>query len=110
MPASPRGTTLRYFLREICGIEYAHLPELAPTREMLAAYRNGHMDWDTYERQFLALMDERRIADTVARGTIADSALLCSEDTPEHCHRRLVAEYLDRHWGDVEIVHLGGGG
>ena len=97
---------LEYFLHEICGIEYAHLPELAPTREMLAAYRNGHKDWDTYERQFLALMDERRIADTVARSAIADSALLCSEATPEHCHRRLVAEYLDGQWGGVEIVHL----
>ena len=52
-------------------------------------------------------MDERRIADTVAQDAIADSALLCSEDTTERCHRRLVAEYLDQHWGDVEIVHLG---
>ena len=98
---------LEYFLHELCQVEYVHLPELAPTKEMLAAYRNEHRDWEKYERQFLALMDERRIADTVERRIIADSALLCSEDTPEHCHRRLVAEYLDRHWGDVETVHLG---
>ena len=98
---------LEYFLHEICGIEYTHLPELAPTKEMLAAYRNGDLDWETYERHFLALMDERRIAETTAREVIADSCLLCSEDTPDRCHRRLVAEYLDRHWGDVEIVHLG---
>ena len=98
---------LEYFLHEICRMEYTHLPELAPTKEMLAAYRNEHRDWEIYERQFLALMDDRRIADTVARSDIADSALLCSEDTPERCHRRLVAEYLDRHWGDVETVHLG---
>ena len=98
---------LEYFLHELCQVEYVHLPELAPTKEMLAAYRNEHRDWGTYERQFLALMDERRIADTVERSIIADSCLLCSEDMPEHCHRRLVAEYLDRHWGDVETVHLG---
>ena len=98
---------LEYFLHEICRMEYTHLPELAPTKEMLAAYRNEHRDWEIYERQFLALMDERRIVDTVERSIIADSALLCSEDTPERCHRRLVAEYLDRHWGDVETVHLG---
>ena len=101
---------LEYFLHELCGMEYLHMPELAPNKEMLAAYRNEHMHWDTYERQFLALMDERRIADTVEKSIIADSVLLCSEDKPERCHRRLVAEYLDRHWGDVEIVHLGGGG
>ena len=98
---------LEYFLQEICRLEYVHLPELAPTKEMLAAYRNDHLDWETYERQFLALMDERRIAESPIRETIADSCLLCSEDKPERCHRRLVAEYLDLHWGDVEIVHLG---
>ena len=52
---------LEYFLNKICGIRYVHLPELAPTREMLDAYRKEHHDWDTYQRQFLALMDERRI-------------------------------------------------
>jgi hypothetical protein len=31
--------------------------------------------------------------------------LLCSKATPEHCHRSLVAEYLHRKWGDIEIVH-----
>ena len=89
------------------GWSTSHLPELARTKEMLAAYRNQHRDWAIYERQFLALMDERRIADTVVRSAVDDSVLLCSEDTPEHCHRRLVAEYLDQHWGDVDIVHLG---
>ena len=98
---------LEYFLQEICRLEYVHLPELAPTKEMLAAYRNEHRDWEIYERQFLALMDERRIAESPIRDIIADSCLLCSEDKPERCHRRLVAEYLDLHWGDVEIVHLG---
>jgi len=33
--------------------------------------------------------------------------LLCSEDKPHQCHRRLVAEYLRERWGDVEIEHLG---
>ena len=28
-------------------------------------------------------------------------------DKPHHCHRRLVAEYLRKHWGNVEIAHLG---
>ena len=98
---------LKYFLRKICKMNYVHLPDLAPTKEMLGAYRSGHLDWQTYERQFLALMDERRVAKKAIKRTIANACLLCSEDTPEHCHRRLVAEYLHRHWGDVEIVHLG---
>lgn len=98
---------LEYFLREICKMDYVHLPDLAPTKEMLDAYRSGHRDWQIYERQFLELMDDRSIAKKSIKRIIANACLLCSEDTPEHCHRRLVAEYLHRHWGNVEIVHLG---
>ena len=98
---------LEYFLREICKMDYVHLPDLAPTKEMLDAYRSGHRDWQTYERQFLDLMRDRCIAKKANQQIIANACLLCSEDTPEHCHRRLVAEYLHRHWGNVEIVHLG---
>ena len=97
---------LEYFLKKICRINYVHMPELAPTSEMLDAYRKGHRDWESYEREFLALMDERRISKKGIKRTIANACLLCSEDKPEHCHRRLVAEYLQRNWGDVEIIHL----
>lgn len=98
---------LAYFLQQICGMEYVHAPDLAPTKEMLDAYRKEHRDWATYEREFLALMGDRRIEETASvRQTLADGCLLCSEDTPEHCHRRLVAEYLQQHWGDLEVVHL----
>ena len=98
---------LEYFLGKICRMKYVHMPELAPTKEMLDAYRNDHRDWGIYEREFLALMDERRIGKRGIKRLISNSCLLCSEDTPEHCHRRLVAEYLGRHWGNVEVVHLG---
>ena len=98
---------LRYFLEKICRIEYVHMPELAPTKEMLDAYRNEHRDWEIYEREFIDLMDERRIGKKGIKRTISNACLLCSEHEPERCHRRLVAEYLDRHWGNVEIVHLG---
>ena len=98
---------LEYFLHKICRIKYNHMPELAPTKEMLDAYRNEHHDWDTYEREFLALMDLRRIGKRGIKKIISNGCLLCSEDKPEFCHRRLVAEYLRRHWGDIEIIHLG---
>ena len=98
---------LEYFLRQICRMDYVHMPDLAPTKEMLDAYRKEHRDWQTYEREFLALMDARRVAKRGIKRIIANACLLCSEDAPDHCHRRLVAEYLRRHWGDVEITHLG---
>ena len=98
---------LAYFLKEICGMEYVHLPALAPTQEILDEYKKQRGDWKTYETRFLELMKQRRIEETIPRETIADGCLLCSEDKPHHCHRRLVAEYLKQHWGDVDIAHLG---
>ncbi len=98
---------LSYFLRELCGIDYQHVPDLAPTQPMLDAYKKKKGDWQTYERAFIDLMKERRIGDTLAKSLVDGGCLLCSEDKPEHCHRRLVAEYLKDAWGDVEIVHLG---
>ena len=97
---------LAYFLESICGMEYVHLPLLAPTREMLDAYKKEGGEWADYENAFLNLMKERKIEDALSKDVIADGCLLCSEDTPDHCHRRLVAEYLDSVWGDIEIQHL----
>ena len=98
---------LAYFLNQICQMEYVHLPDLAPTKEMLDAYRKEHRSWESYERQYLDLLDQRRVWKQNIKRTISDGCLLCSEDKPGRCHRRLVAEYLNRRWGDVEIIHLG---
>lgn len=97
---------LKFFLREICRMDYVHLPLLAPTQELLDRYKKKGGQWSEYERDFLDLMRSRQIETNVSRDTIAEGCLLCSEEKPEHCHRRLVAEYLKERWGDVEIVHL----
>ena len=97
---------LAYFLEVICGMKYLHMTELAPTQEMLDEYKKQRGNWGTYEAQFLTLMTGRRIEGTVSRELIADSCLLCSEETPDYCHRRLVAEYLKRHWGTLNITYL----
>ncbi|MGH8532722.1 MAG: DUF488 family protein [Gammaproteobacteria bacterium] len=97
---------LCFFLREICHIDYVHLPELAPTQDILDAYKKNGGDWPTYERQFLALMAKRRVEATLDKKLIVGGCLLCSEATPDHCHRRLVAEYLCEKWGNVDIQHL----
>lgn len=97
---------LEFFLREICAMDYVHIPVLAPTQEMLDRYKKQKGAWSTYTDEFLALMKERKIEQNVSPQVIADGCLLCSEDKPDRCHRRLVAEYLKEHWGDIEIVHL----
>ncbi|NEV63526.1 DUF488 family protein [Thiorhodococcus minor] len=97
---------LRYFLRALGGIDYVELPSLAPTAEILGAYKKNGGDWATYERAFRALLEQRRVAETLDPAHFADACLLCSEHGPEHCHRRLVAEHLQRQWGGIEIRHL----
>jgi uncharacterized protein (DUF488 family) len=97
---------LAYFVKEICGMEYVHVPELAPTQDILDEYKKNKGDWAMYERKFLELMRQREIEKTIPRNLADDGCLLCSEDKPHHCHRRLVAEYLKEHWGEVEIKHL----
>lgn len=97
---------LRYFLKAICGIGYVHQPEFAPRQEMLDAYKKGRGEWSVYERQFLDLITKRQIEQVVTPESLDGACLLCSEDKPHQCHRRLVAEYLKEKWGDLEISHL----
>jgi len=98
---------LQYFLRTICGADYHHELTLAPTKEMLDTYRGGKIAWDDYEPQFRALLRERKVERKLDRGLFTGKpVLLCSEFEPEHCHRRIVAEYLAKKWGGIEIVHL----
>ncbi|GAK59910.1 hypothetical protein U27_06896 [Candidatus Vecturithrix granuli] len=97
---------LTYFLKEICQIEYLHLPELAPTQAILDAYKKEKGDWKVYEAHFLQLLQDRRIEDTLSPEIVDRGCLLCSEGKPERCHRRLVAEYLKERWGNIRIEHL----
>lgn len=97
---------LAYFLRQICGVDYTHVPSLAPTKDMLDTYKKKRGTWEDYGRRFVDLMAERRIEEKIKPETLEDACLLCSEDQPHHCHRRLVAEYLRERWGGVQIEHL----
>jgi uncharacterized protein (DUF488 family) len=102
-----KGRDLAWFLRRLNGCAYIHLPILAPSEEIREDYRKDH-DWERYVSRFETLMDERNIPGGLDRAAIAEQAscLLCSEPTPERCHRRLVAERLARAWPELEVVHL----
>lgn len=98
---------LAYFLREICNCDYEHEPLLAPEQQMLDDYKKHKGSWDVYAETFLRLMRSRKIESAISRESFArKTVLLCSEPTAEHCHRRLVLEYLQSSWQDVIIRHL----
>jgi uncharacterized protein (DUF488 family) len=97
---------LAYFPKEIGGIEYVHLPELAPTQDILDAYKKQKGDWGIYEKKFQDLMAQRQIEKLVRPDMLDHGCLLCSERLPHHCHRRLVAEYLNTKWGGIKTSHF----
>lgn len=97
---------LKYFLGKIGNIEYVHMLELAPTKDILDAYKKDGGDWETYEKKFLQLMSDRQIEERISPDILDGGCLLCSEAKPHNCHRRLVAEYLNEKWGNVKICHL----
>lgn len=103
-----KASDLAYFLEALGGIGYRHAPELAPSDELFAAYRRKKgLDWDAFAARFVELMRERRIEEAIQPADLDGACLLCSEDTPHRCHRRLVLEYLEERWGrDLDVRHL----
>lgn len=101
-----KARDLEFFLREILGASYIHEPRLAPTPEILAAYKNGG-SWGDYEQAYTALLRQRSMESVLRREDFeVRTVLLCSEPTAERCHRRLAAEYLGEAWGDVKRIDL----
>ena len=153
-----RRQDMPYFLDNLLGADYVHEPQLAPTKELIKAYRhqlNSYSKdklwklyatefremktqegnsipedwlsdqrvpkeyraelkayceekfWKDYEQQFLELMKDRAIENHVPQDWFKKrTILLCSEPTTENCHRRLVVEYLNRAWGEIESINL----
>lgn len=102
-----KADNLPYFLKEICGAGYVHEKRLAPTEEIFAKLKKQKGSWEEFERGYLKLLDERNVAQEIPKELFSlKSVLLCSEQEATHCHRRLAAEYLKKHWKDVTIIHL----
>jgi uncharacterized protein (DUF488 family) len=107
LAAFAKRDDLGYFLHELCAAEYVHEPLLAPTQEMLDAYKKQRGAWQEYERRYLDLLNERKIETHLDRDLFGGpTVLLCSEAEATHCHRRLVIEYLQDFWQDMEASHL----
>lgn len=98
---------LAFFLRALLGAQYRHEPLLAPTPDILDAYRKKRITWTTYQARFLELMNSRHVEGHLDPALFdLRTVLLCSEKEPKHCHRRLVVRYLAHHWPGVTGVHL----
>lgn len=96
---------LSYFLK-IHDIEYLYRPDFAPSKELLNGYKNKSISWQEYEIEYSKILIQRNIIEKIDWNIFKDSVLLCSEQTAEQCHRRLLAEYLAQKKSDIKIKHL----
>lgn len=97
---------LKYFLREICGVEYSHQPQFAPTKEILNAYKKKEISWVEYEKRYNLLLKERSVENSVNINKLDKSCFLCSEHLADKCHRRLAIEYLKEYFSEIDVKHL----
>lgn len=103
-----KGRDLSYLLKKIMGIDYIHRVDLAPTKEILDAYKKKEINWLEYEKEFLTLLEQRGTPLIEEIDSLDAACLLCSEEVPHQCHRRLIAEYIQKvnPGVDIEIIHL----
>ena len=97
---------LKYFLKVIANIEYEYVPQLAATKELMDGYRHGKIPWEAYETAYLKLLEERQVEKLLKPEDFDKGCLLCSEEKPDHCHRKLAAEWLRGQWEGMEVRHL----
>lgn len=101
-----KGKDLPYLLKEISEISYIHMPNLAPTNDLLKSYKKKEIKWEEYENEYISLLNDRDILNQFNHSILENACLLCSEPKPDQCHRRLLAEYLEEKIGNIEIIHL----
>jgi uncharacterized protein (DUF488 family) len=102
-----KGKDLEFFTNEICHIPYKHIDDFAPTKELLDRWHKNEVTWPEYVEIYTKILKDRDVAKKYGAKAFDGACFLCSEDTPEQCHRRLLAEYLQKHSKEkVQIVHL----
>jgi len=106
MAAFTKKEDLKYFLKKILFCNYTHRPDFAPTDEILKKYKSKSINWTSYKEEYNRLLNTRNIISHIKKENIIDNVFLCSEHNPEYCHRKLLAEYFQSNWNDIEIIHL----
>lgn len=102
-----KGKDLVFFVNEICHIPYQHIVDFAPSKDLLDRWHKEEVTWDEYEKIYIKMLQDREIIRKFGVKTFDGACFLCSEDTPEQCHRRLLVEFMKKNCTEkVEIVHL----
>ncbi|MGD9567064.1 MAG: DUF488 family protein [Sedimentibacter sp.] len=100
---------IKFFLKRVCNIDYLHDLQFSPTEDILKNYKKKVYTWQDYVEHFENLMIERKIDKHIINNYSdcleKNYCLLCSEDTPENCHRSLVSDKFNKIFS-IELKHL----
>jgi uncharacterized protein YeaO (DUF488 family) len=83
------------------------LKNLGPSPKLVGGYYRHEISWADYERKYLKRIRRPQMVDKIK--SLAKSALerditiLCIEDSPNYCHRRLLAEECKRYEPNLVI-------
>lgn len=98
---------LKFLLKEVAGINYREIKDLAPSKIILSSYQKGSMTWEKYEDLYVNEIAKRSVERLVEASWFDRGCLLCSEHEPHFCHRRLAVDYLNSKWNSsLNVKHL----
>jgi uncharacterized protein (DUF488 family) len=97
---------LRFFLPKLAGMEYQVWEEFAPTKELLASYRDKEIEWEEFAQKYQDLINVRGTLEKSSQTDFENAVLLCSEREPEKCHRTLLAELITKKFPLLSVTHL----
>jgi uncharacterized protein (DUF488 family) len=100
-----KGSDLPYFLKVSSDIKYESIESLAPTKDLLKRYRSKEILWGIFEELYLKQIRSSEVLNSLKPSDFDKACLLCSESSPEKCHRRLLAEEMQKLWG-IQVIHL----
>ncbi len=84
-----------------------HWPELGPPSVLLGDYYKRNLPWEEFEKRYLEHLRTPEIVGSLHKlielARTQEAIVLCVETTPEHCHRRLLAEECQRLAPDLKI-------
>ena len=85
-----------------------HKSTLAPLPTLLGDYYKRGLPWVEFEKRFKEYLGEEKqreaLEEIIRMASEQNVTLLCKEDTPEHCHRRLVAEKIKEMAPNIEVI------
>lgn len=85
------------------------IKDFSPPPKLIGAYKRKEINWEEYERKYLEFLRSPHMNEKVKalalRCVREKITLACIEEEADHCHRRLLAEELQRYQPELVIIH-----